>query len=281
MNHRVLIIITAGVLSILGLLQLTGCDRQEQNLTAAQELAPPIQPAAKAGDAWGSVKGQIVWAGDKIPEPKDLNVDKDKDHCLAKGPIKDEDLVVNAKNRGMRWVFVWLAPLEDGKEFAIHPSLKEIKEKQVVLDQPQCMFIPRAFAIREGQEILTKNPAPVMHNVRWIGHPDFNEGGNQTIPPGKEYVIKGLKAQKYPLHIECNVHPWMRSRLAVFTHPYFAVTDADGTFEIKNAPAGKCRLFIWQESIGWRGGAAGRNGEEITIPDNGTLDLRQRDMKKD
>ena len=73
----------------------------------------------------------------------------------------------------------------------------------------------------------------------------------------------------------------MRSRVAVFTHPYYAITDADGKFEIKDAPAGKHRLFIWQESIGWRGGAAGRNGMEIAVKGGGAIDLGQLDMKKD
>jgi hypothetical protein len=277
-------LICARFLTVIAILQ-SACHEHSQGAAspttpaASSERSP--SPAAVAGDSWGTIKGTIFWAGDKIPEPRELKVDKDQNHCLAKGPIKDEDLVVNAKNKGVRWVFIWLAPLEEGKELPIHPSLKDIKEKQVAFDQPQCMYVPRAFAIREGQELVAKNSSPIVHNVKWTGHPDFNEGGNVIIQAGKEHVIKGLRAQKFPLQIECNIHPWMRSRVAVFTHPYFAITNEDGNFEIKNAPAGKFRLFIWQESIGWRGGAAGRNGMEINIKAGATTDLGKLDMKKD
>jgi hypothetical protein len=57
----------------------------------------------------------------------------------------------------------------------------------------------------------------------------------------------------------------MSARVAVFKHPYFAVTKADGSFEIKNAPVGTFRLFVWHEAIGYRGGEKGAEGEKITI----------------
>jgi hypothetical protein len=72
----------------------------------------------------------------------------------------------------------------------------------------------------------------------------------------------------------------MSARLAVYDHPYFAITDADGKFEIKNAPAGNYRLKVYHESVGWRGGAAGANGEKITIKpganDLGALKLKEK-----
>ena len=52
---------------------------------------------------------------------------------------------------------------------------------------------------------------------------------------------------------------------------YFAVTDADGKFEIKNAPAGKCRLLAWKDGAGWLTGD--RKGREITIKANGTVEM--------
>jgi hypothetical protein len=68
---------------------------------------------------------------------------------------------------------------------------------------------------------------------------------------------------------------WIR----VFDHPYFAVTDADGKFEIKNAPAGKCRIVIWQESIGYRGGAKGKEGTPIEVKADGVTELKPFDIQ--
>jgi hypothetical protein len=201
---------------------------------------------------WGTIHGQVVLAGDAVPAPKPVSVTKDENHCLSKGPIYSEELVVNKVNHGVRWAFVWLAPVDkSAPPLAIHPSQKGIKEKQVTIDQPCCMFVPHALAIRQGQEVVAKNSAPISHNVHWTGHPLKNPGGNRIIPPGQELTIEGLKADRLPVQITCDIHGWMKAYLRVFDHPYFAVTDENGKFEIRQAPAGKCLLVVWHEAVGW------------------------------
>lgn len=224
-------------------------------------------PAGAQNGSWGTIKGQITWSGEPpTRNPLDLKDAKDAPHCLDKmgKPPLSEAWVVNPKNKGIRWTFVWLAP-ETGKTFTIHPDLQEIKEKEVVIDQPLCMFEPHALGIREGQVLIAKNSSSIAHSFKWTGNPFVNVGGNNTIPPGQQSPISNLKADKLPVIVECAIHPWMRGWVRVFNHPYYAVTDEDGNFEIKNAPAGKCNLMIWHASAGWRGGAAGKNGTPITI----------------
>jgi hypothetical protein len=238
------------------------------------------QAADKDSELWGTIKGQIIWGGGAIPEPKVLNVDKDQKHCLSKGPILSEEWVINKNNKGVRWTLVWLAPEpKSGKKLPIHPSLKEIKVREVEIDQPCCAFVPHCLGMREGQVLVAKNPAPVSHNVRWTGNPAINPGGNQSLPAGQSYTIEGLKVDKLPLTIECNIHPWMKARVGVFDHPYFAVTDENGNYEIKLAPAGAWRLKVYHDAIGWRGGAAGRDGEKITIKGGETTDVGKLDVK--
>jgi len=50
--------------------------------------------------------------------------------------------------------------------------------------------------------------------------------------------------------VKCNIHPWMHGYIAVFKHPFFAVTDQEGHFEIKNVPAGNYTIKAWQEKLG-------------------------------
>src|SRR5262249_43051795 len=123
-----------------------------------------LQPSAFA-EEWGTVKGQVVFEGDKLPEQKPLNVDKDQQHCLSKGPIASADWVINKENKGVRYAFVWLVAdpnlKSPSKKIPIHPSLKESKEKEVVLDQPCCMFEPHCLGIREDQTLVIKNSAPI------------------------------------------------------------------------------------------------------------------------
>jgi plastocyanin len=233
--------------------------------------------AADPPQKWGNVKGQVVWGGSALPPQKSVKVDKDQEHCLSKGPIPEESWVVNSENKGVRWVFVWLAPEPGQPKLSVHPDLKAIKQSEVVIDQPCCRFEPHALAIREGQELVFKNSAPIAHNVNWTGVLK-NPGSNQILPAGQSLAVKGLVADKYPLTVACNIHPWMQAWVRVFDNPYYAVTDSDGSFEIKSAPAGKCRLVVWQEK-GYRGGAAGRNGMPIEIKPESTTNLGKLDIK--
>ncbi len=59
------------------------------------------------------------------------------------------------------------------------------------------------------------------------------------------------------------------------------MTDENGTFEIKNAPAGKYRLVYWQENAGYLGGKAGRFGTPLTIDGeaNNTLEMKPTDFR--
>jgi hypothetical protein len=70
----------------------------------------------------------------------------------------------------------------------------------------------------------------------------------------------------------------MKGWVRVFDHPYFAVTDADGNFVIKNAPAGKYQLVIWQEDMGFKDGEKGKDGSPITIQ-AGSTDLGKIEIK--
>jgi hypothetical protein len=236
-----------------------------------------IAPAAAGKDdgAWGTIKGQVVLDADAVPDPKTLNIDKDQNHCLSKGPILSEVLVVNKKNKGVRWVFVWLEPEAGDPPLKVHPNLMAIKVKQVEVDQPCCQFIPHALALREGQVLVAKNSAPIAHNINWTGG-SKNPGDNVIIQPGGSVNIGNLVADKYPVKFQCNIHAWMGGWVRVFDHPYFALTDENGKFEIKQAPAGTYRVRGWQEGVGY---VPDRKGIAITIKGNEVTDTGDIKMK--
>jgi hypothetical protein len=52
--------------------------------------------------------------------------------------------------------------------------------------------------------------------------------------------------------------------MRVFDHPYFAITDQDGKFEIKDAPVGKWRIVYWHE-LGFHKGREGILGFPIEV----------------
>jgi hypothetical protein len=88
-------------------------------------------PDAVAQDGkWATIKGRIIWGGDKIPERQKIAIpdaNADKQVCTKDGDIYDEKWVVNPKNKGLRYTFVWLAPADPKDKTAtlpIHPDLK-------------------------------------------------------------------------------------------------------------------------------------------------------------
>ena len=66
-------------------------------------------------------------------------------------------------------------------------------------------------------------------------------------------VVKEKKAKfnssEDPFYIKCDVHPWMKTWVLVSDHPYYAVTDSNGDYEIKNVPAGTYEVVCWQEKF--------------------------------
>ena len=86
-----------------------------------------------------------------------------------------------------------------------------------------------------------------------------NSGFDATIP---------RSARPAAGSFSCAIHPWMRGVVRVFDHPYFAVTDTDGNWEIPHAPAGRYRIVYWHETAGYRGE---RNGETVIVEGEGVL----------
>jgi hypothetical protein len=100
-----------------------------------------------------------------------------------------DEWTVNKENRGVRWTIVWLTPSDPKKPMPVHPILKEIKNKEVEIDQPCCKFVPHALGLRQGQDLLAKNSSPVAHNINWAGIK--NQGGNVLLPASGSYRIDG------------------------------------------------------------------------------------------
>jgi hypothetical protein len=58
------------------------------------------------------------------------------------------------------------------------------------------------------------------------------------------------KHEEVMLHLKCDVHRWMNAYIGIVNHPYFAVSNARGAFEITKVPAGTYKIEAWQERLG-------------------------------
>jgi hypothetical protein len=216
-------------------------------LASVPSAAPPV------AQEWGDLKGQVVFDGDKIPENPKVNVTADRKHCLSKGPILQDKLVIDSKTKGVRWVVAYLAPVKDFRKMKagdvpIHPSLRKVP-KEVVVKAPCCKFEPRVLVMREGTTLVFEpDKKAVGHNVRAeTGEPFIG----QLVLPVERQPFQRIKARPFPISLSCSIHPWMISWVFTTHHPYAAVTDEQGRFVIKDAPAGRWRLVLWQEESGF------------------------------
>jgi hypothetical protein len=217
-----------------------------------------------ASNGWGAIKGQVTLDG-SVPEGASfvdkMNKHKDKARCL-KGPKHDQTWLVATKGgkKVVQNVVVWLDPGE-GKYFKVDPAKKTWKD-EVDIDQPFCAFQPRVQAVCPSywdgkkdvklQTFVAKNSAPIAHNTKWQGGDRTNPGGNPLIAPSAQAAFELKPDTKTVITLSCTIHDWMRGKVWALPNPYYAVTDADGKFEIKNAPAGaEVKLIAWHEAGGF------------------------------
>jgi hypothetical protein len=103
------------------------------------------------------------------------------------------------------------------------------------------------IALQANQKLDVVNADTTTHNIHPI--PVNNREWNKTQPPGLP-IEESFAREEIAIPVKCNVHPWMRGYIAVFKHPYFAVTDKDGRFDLKDLPPGSYTIKAWQEKLG-------------------------------
>jgi plastocyanin len=198
------------------------------------------------------ISGKVSFEGE-VPAPKPLNFGAEKQCAMMHGdkmPIT-EDLVINS-NKAVKWVLVYV------KEGALaSPAPAEALE----IDQKGCMFIPHVAVARTGQKVIFKNSDAVLHNVR--SESKVNKAFNIAQPVQGMTSTKIFAQPEVGIKMRCDVHFWMASYVHVLDHPYYAVTGEDGSFEIKDLPAGTYTIEVWHEKLGTQ-------TAQITVTDSET-----------
>ncbi|HSG71825.1 MAG TPA: hypothetical protein VLA12_15525, partial [Planctomycetaceae bacterium] len=111
-----------------------------------------------------------------------------------------------------------------------------------------CRFKPHALLAQTGQPLQVINSDGVAHNTNapFVRNSKFNSTINANDATGVTLVLD--KAEKVPVKTVCDFHTWMNCYVFVIDHPFAAVTDENGKFEIKNLPAGTHKFRVWHES---------------------------------
>ncbi len=210
--------------------------------------APPQTAPAEQADlppGWGSLQGRITLSG--APQPEKIVITGNVAYC-GQFNLMDESIKANAMGGGLANVMIWLYVTGDDERPDPHPSYADAAKAEIVFDNHQCRFTPRAVVLRTGQTLAIKNSDTVAHNTLIEYEPDPI---NPNLPPGDVIKKPFPEPTRFPLVVRCSSHPWMTARIMVVDTPYFAVTDENGEFEIPLLPPGEWTFQFYHEEFGY------------------------------
>lgn len=224
---------------------LAGCGGSKEG--AAPEAPSPESvsaPAAGSGavdpSTAAAVKGKISFEG-TAPAPAALSV-KGNPECAVfhkGGSVASEELVVNGD--ALQNVFVYVKEGLEGYSFA--PP-----QEPVVIENKGCLYVPHVAGAMVGQSVSFLNQDTTLHNIH--SYPKSQKAFNLGLPLIGMKQTKKFEAPEIMVPLKCDVHPWMLGYIGVLPHPYFAVSDASGQFELRGLPPGEYTVEAWHEKLG-------------------------------
>ena len=119
--------------------------------------------------------------------------------------------------------------------------------QHAIMDQVRMAFVPHVLVIVKGTTVNFLNDDPVQHNVYWpaINHDRKLAHNMGTWPQG---IVKSFTFNELgDVPLLCKVHSEMSGYIVVVPTPYFALTDKEGSYTIKNVPPGQYTLKTWSE----------------------------------
>ena len=222
-------------------------------LVAASALLG-LLPAARAADLYGTISFQ----GTPPPEVDILPLKNDS-HC---GPMHTEMPTTHFYVVGSKGGFGDVVVCLKG----IHSKSNGAAAKPLVIEQRGCEYFPYVAACQTGQKVVVKNLDPVLHNVHVTPENPGNREQNQAqVPNGPDLTFAFREPEQF-LRFKCDVHPWMFAYVSVFDHPFFSVSDNEGSYRIHNVPPGHYTVVAAHRKAG--------SAEK-------TVDIRNQDVRLD
>ena len=200
----------------------------------------------------GSVTGKVNFTG-TAPQMEQVSMAADPVCAgLHSEPVYTETVVANA-NGTLKNVFVYVKEGLEGQSF---PAPTEA----VTFDQHGCWYKPHVFGIQVGQPLQIVNSDSTLHNVHSLA--EKSKQFNLGMPIQGMKLKKTFENPEVMAKFKCDVHPWMNAYVGILTHPYYSVTGEEGSFEIKNLPAGEYTIEAWHEQYGTQTQKVTVSGEE-------------------
>ncbi|HSA93846.1 MAG TPA: hypothetical protein VLE48_12610 [Terriglobales bacterium] len=234
--------VAAAALMVMAL-AVAGCQKEQTATEEAQMAQPapakatPIDPATV-----GSVSGTVKFEG---TPPKAVRIDMSQDpacKATSTSPAMSEMVVVDKGNLANVFVYV-----KDG----LGDRTFDVPTEKVTIDQHGCRYHPHVEGVMAGQTVEILNSDDTTHNIHPTPAPaSGNREWNESQAPKATPLEKTFAREELMLPVKCNQHPWMKMYINVVKNPFFAVSGADGTFEIKGLPPGEYTIAAVHEKLG-------------------------------
>ena len=228
-----------------------GGGTQESTPAATEPAAAPVDPATA-----GNITGKVVIEG-TAPKNEPIKMNADPVCVKANATPQFQETYTVGDGSAFGNVFVYV---KDGLGNRTFPTPTET----VTIDQKNCRYHPHVFGMMVGQPLVILNSDPTLHNIHAV--PKTNQEFNTGQP------IQGMKtnhvftAKEVIVPFKCDVHGWMNAYVGVLDHPYFAVSGADGKFDLKTLPPGTYMIEAWHEKLG-------AMTQSVTIAEKETKDI--------
>ncbi|HEX3867285.1 MAG TPA: carboxypeptidase regulatory-like domain-containing protein [Gemmatimonadaceae bacterium] len=137
---------------------------------------------------------------------------------------------------------VWVAGVTKGKAIS--------EDKRADLASENCTIDPRVLAVSVGTTVNVENDDKALHTLVFTRSASHDTLTKMSFFNTGE-VVASERLAKTPgiVDVTCVQHPWTRSSIAVFAHPYFAVTDPSGRFSIDSLPPGTYTVMVWAPGL--------------------------------
>lgn len=257
--------------------------RNRQSLTMSLVVSAILLAAPLMAQAGGTIKGKVTFSG-KVPEPKEFAFKKfpNTEFC-KKNPSKSADgntrLLKEVEvdgSKGLKNAVVAVADIDDK---AFTDAAEKTAPQSVVAEL--CEFQPyTGIAVSKGMFHVENHDADpddpksaegVLHNPHSFDQlgakssTEFNIGlakkGDSLDKPVKLKMSKKGSV----LRLQCDQHEFMQGWYLPVTNSHYGTTGADGTFEIKDVPAGKHKVVAWHP-------IAGKVEADVEVKDGGSVD---------
>jgi hypothetical protein len=190
----------------------------------------------------GTISGTIKWSG-PVPRELDLPITKDPQICELDGKkTASLDRLIVGSDGGVANAIVYLKNISAGKPL-------ELPEQRRHLDQRHCRYIPHILLVPRDAELQMQSSDTTLHTIHMDGAATYN------LPfPFPDKINSRTMSTPGLVNLRCNGgHVWMNAEMMVVSHPYYAVTDESGQFELTNVPPGTYQIVAWHEGWGLAG----------------------------